>query len=205
MSEGTTSTPTPSSSELDNLSSEPSDIQVHRTIRRSPRRFSPITPTAGRTASGDGESQGLPRGMPDYAFHTLSKRGFNAEAAMLPIPMMHIEHVDEAMDEADTVESQNEELRRIVERQRRQLLHRAKALDRLHQSLESSKQQLAEMEQELEGKEDELIFLRKNEQQYRNWWLNEIQFTKLLLNKVPDPNRDIELVRASQAHYLGHY
>ena len=62
-----------------------------------------------------------------------------------------------------------------------------------------------ELEEQLEEKDSQLADTRKNETQYRNWWLNEIQFSKLLLNKIPNPNRDIELVRESQSHYLGHY
>ncbi|KAH6891716.1 hypothetical protein BKA70DRAFT_1424233 [Coprinopsis sp. MPI-PUGE-AT-0042] len=185
MSEGTTDTI--SSSNPDNLASGSSEIQVYRTIRRSPRRFSPITATPGKPARSDGENQGIP------------------PVTMLPIPMMPIEHRGDPIEETDTVEFQNEELRRTIDRQKRQLLLKVKCLERVREELERSKQLVAEMEKELEGKDDELTFLRKNEQQYRNWWLNEIQFTKLLLNKIPDPNRDIDLVRASQAHYLGHY
>jgi chromosome segregation ATPase len=78
-------------------------------------------------------------------------------------------------------------------------------LGRIREELDNSKQHISEIEKDLEEKEEQLMLLRKNEQQYRQWWLNEIQFTKLLLNKIPDPKRDIELVRESQAHYLGHY
>ncbi|KAH6901542.1 hypothetical protein BKA70DRAFT_1229711 [Coprinopsis sp. MPI-PUGE-AT-0042] len=66
-------------------------------------------------------------------------------------------------------------------------------------------ERIGELDEEAEERQSNLTQSQKNEVQYRNWWLNEIQFTKLLLNKVPDPNRDIELVRASQAHYVGHY
>jgi chromosome segregation ATPase len=96
-------------------------------------------------------------------------------------------------------------LKVTIERQKRQLQLKIKALERAREELGAAKQQFSELEQEMEEKEEELTSLRKNERQYRNWWLNEVQFTKLLLNKIPDPNRDIELVRESQAHYLGHY
>jgi chromosome segregation ATPase len=82
----------------------------------------------------------------------------------------------------------------------------------LRNEVEKAKQECAEYRQELdqkdhelEEKEEELQRVRKEEEQYRNWWLNEIQFTKLLLNKIPDPKRDMDLVRTSQAHYVGHY
>jgi septation ring formation regulator EzrA len=96
-------------------------------------------------------------------------------------------------------------LKATVERQKHQLRTKSNALMRTREELEQSKQQYSEIEQELEERQEELLSLRKNEKQYRNWWLNEVQFTKLLLNQFPEPNRDIELVRRSQAHYLGHY
>jgi DNA-binding transcriptional regulator GbsR (MarR family) len=96
-------------------------------------------------------------------------------------------------------------MRIAMERQKRQLQVKIKSLERAREELHEAKQQFSELEKEMDEKEEELTTLRRNEQQYRNWWLNEIQFTKLLLNKVPNPNRDIELVRTSQAHYLGHY
>ncbi|KAH6894796.1 hypothetical protein BKA70DRAFT_1439274 [Coprinopsis sp. MPI-PUGE-AT-0042] len=96
-------------------------------------------------------------------------------------------------------------LKRTIERQNHQLRSKTKALERIKEELSSARQQYSESEDELAQRDEEIVSLRKNERQYQNWWLNEIQFTKLLLNKFPEPNRDIELVRASQAHYLGHY
>ncbi|KAH6909377.1 hypothetical protein BKA70DRAFT_1222227 [Coprinopsis sp. MPI-PUGE-AT-0042] len=97
------------------------------------------------------------------------------------------------------------ELLAIIDRQRRQLHLKKNAAGRMRDALKDLKEKMSEVEEELEEKELIIEALAKNELQYRNWWLNEIQFTKLLLNKVPNPNRDIDLVRESQAHYLGHY
>lgn len=87
----------------------------------------------------------------------------------------------------------------------RQLTAGKSSAKRLKDEVKSLKERIAEIEEELEDKEVNIQHLAKSEVQYCNWWLNEIQFTKLLLNKIPDPNCDIELVRTSQAHYVGHY
>jgi predicted RNase H-like nuclease (RuvC/YqgF family) len=92
-----------------------------------------------------------------------------------------------------------------VEKQQRQLKLKASTLERRNKEIKALKERIAELSEELEDKQSTLEHSQKNEVQYRNWWLNEIQFTKLLVNKIPNPNRDIELVRSSQAHYLGHY
>ncbi|KAH6905467.1 hypothetical protein BKA70DRAFT_1225830 [Coprinopsis sp. MPI-PUGE-AT-0042] len=101
--------------------------------------------------------------------------------------------------------SSQEELLAMIEHLKRLLKAKKKSVDRAREERDQARQQCTELNEELAQKDDDLTAARKNELQYRNWWLNEIQFTKLLLNKVPEPNRDIELVRASQAHYLGHY
>jgi hypothetical protein len=93
----------------------------------------------------------------------------------------------------------------IITQQKRQLKLKTSALGRKKAEIKALKERIAELGEEAEEKQSTLEYSQKNEVQYRNWWLNEIQFTKLLLNKIPDPNRDIDLVRASQAHYVGHY
>ncbi|KAH6911253.1 hypothetical protein BKA70DRAFT_1220279 [Coprinopsis sp. MPI-PUGE-AT-0042] len=95
-------------------------------------------------------------------------------------------------------------LKKTIEQQKRQLRSKINALGRTRDELSQTKQQYTELEIELEQKEEDIATLRKNERQYRNWWLNEIQFTKFLLtvNKIPEANRELELARASQAHYL---
>ncbi|KAH6883623.1 hypothetical protein BKA70DRAFT_1238324 [Coprinopsis sp. MPI-PUGE-AT-0042] len=97
------------------------------------------------------------------------------------------------------------DLSAIIERQKRQLRLKTSALGRKNKEIKALKERIAELDEEAEEKQSRLDQSEKNEVQYRNWWLNEIQFTKLLLNKIPNPNRDIDLVRTSQAHYVGHY
>ncbi|KAH6905253.1 hypothetical protein BKA70DRAFT_1226019 [Coprinopsis sp. MPI-PUGE-AT-0042] len=94
---------------------------------------------------------------------------------------------------------------KAVERQKRQLQLKTSTLRRRNKEIKALKERIAELDEEVQDKESMLDQSQKNEVQYRNWWLNEIQFTKLLLNKIPNPNRDVDLVRTSQAHYLGHY
>ncbi|KAH6911950.1 hypothetical protein BKA70DRAFT_1219148 [Coprinopsis sp. MPI-PUGE-AT-0042] len=117
-----------------------------------------------------------------------------------------------AQAQAARAEAERQELVAIIARLKRQVESRKSAIKQLKTEIDDAKQECAEYrkeleekDEELEEKDEELTRVRKEEIQYRNWWLNEIQFMKLLLNKIPDPNRDIELVRASQAHYLGHY
>ncbi|KAH6891836.1 hypothetical protein BKA70DRAFT_1426585 [Coprinopsis sp. MPI-PUGE-AT-0042] len=71
--------------------------------------------------------------------------------------------------------------------------------------IQQMKADVERMEQDSDKKDEMLEVARKEVEQYRNWWLNEVQFMKLMLNKIPEPNRDMDLVRTSQAHYLGHY
>ncbi|KAH6907819.1 hypothetical protein BKA70DRAFT_1427653 [Coprinopsis sp. MPI-PUGE-AT-0042] len=183
-----------------------SDLQVYRTIRRSPRRFSPVTATNRPSltvtnafitpeAGEDSEIQRLSRGK--RVLHRVQDIQQNSN-----IPT---NRVTESAPGDATHHDVAKDLRRTIEQQKRQLQVKVKSLGRARDEVGQLKQQLAELEKELEEKEEALNWSQKNEQQYRNWWLNEIQFTKLLLNKIPDPNRDIELVRSSQAHYLGHY
>lgn len=109
-------------------------------------------------------------------------------------------------------EAEQQELAAIISRLKRQVESRKNVIEKLRTDVEKVKQECAEYRKELEEKDleleekaKELERVQKDQRQYRNWWLNEIQFTKLLLSKIPDPNRDIELVRESQSHYLGHY
>ena len=52
---------------------------------------------------------------------------------------------------------------------------------------------------------ERLRVAEKGKEEYRGLWINEVQFTKLILNKVPNREQDRELVRAAQAHYFGHF
>ena len=67
-----------------------------------------------------------------------------------------------------------------------------------------TKQQLQEAQEEIEQLTARAEKAERDRDQYRNWWFNEVQFTKLILNKVPNRHDDWELVRSSQRHYLGY-
>ncbi|KAH6908725.1 hypothetical protein BKA70DRAFT_1222329 [Coprinopsis sp. MPI-PUGE-AT-0042] len=86
-----------------------------------------------------------------------------------------------------------EQVLATLERLEKQALTRKKAAERMKTKLEEAKQQIAELQQELDEKDESLKSSQENEVQYRNWWLNEVQFMKLMLNKVPNPNRDVDL------------
>ncbi|KAH6906911.1 hypothetical protein BKA70DRAFT_1223777 [Coprinopsis sp. MPI-PUGE-AT-0042] len=75
----------------------------------------------------------------------------------------------------------------------------------LKTELQQMRKDIETMEEESNRKDELLDAAKKDAEQYQTWWLNEIQFMKLMLNKVLEPNRDIDLVRTAQAHYLGHY
>ncbi|KAH6893611.1 hypothetical protein BKA70DRAFT_1440389 [Coprinopsis sp. MPI-PUGE-AT-0042] len=168
-------------SETGSLSSASPETLVYRTIRRSPRRFSPLAAARPARALTDAI-------LPSERSEDDGNQGPSFGKATKPLRQQD-SSVDVGQIDARTNNRQSQS---------------KDATEGLKQ-LGNSKQQIAEAEKGLDEKEDELAFSRKNEEQYRNWWLNEIQFTKLLLNKIPNPNRDIELVRTSQAHYLGHY
>ncbi|KAH6918198.1 hypothetical protein BKA70DRAFT_1214178 [Coprinopsis sp. MPI-PUGE-AT-0042] len=54
----------------------------------------------------------------------------------------------------------------------------ARAAERMKTKLEEARQQVAELQQELEEKDEALRKSQEDEVQYRNWWLNEVQFTQ---------------------------
>jgi hypothetical protein len=232
---------------------------VHRTLRRSSRRFSPMgsnrssrvqsTPPVGSGKSleevadlgmshffydtfqvanteplegaqnplgeiGTGRSQGANERFSSGSSYVESSplisgtctfvfERNHSEILIAPVglPQLNEPEQPECTEHKATLKA----LRTTVERQKRQLRTKVNSLMRTREELEQSKQQYSEIERELEEMQEELISLCKNEKQYRNWWLNEVQFTKLLLNRFPEPNCNIELVRRSQAHYLGHY
>ncbi|KAH6867822.1 hypothetical protein BKA70DRAFT_1242913 [Coprinopsis sp. MPI-PUGE-AT-0042] len=191
-----------------------SDLQVYRTTRRTSRRYTPIgspralrTPTSLRSIS---ETHGNRGGVAESLSEQLNEDAVTMsedEAHDVALATGRVISTDPlrrngGLDPEDPVLIA---LQRTIERQSRQLRSKNKTLERIKEDLSRARQQYSEAEKDIDQRDEEIAALRKSERQYRNWWLNEIQFTKLLLNKFPEPNRDIELVRASQAHYLGHY
>ncbi|KAH6869036.1 hypothetical protein BKA70DRAFT_1452234 [Coprinopsis sp. MPI-PUGE-AT-0042] len=203
MSENLQATPSPN---LLPTSRSPSSI------RRSLRRYSPLAHNNGNSTRStvtqamilNNDSRGgyravSPAVLEEGEDSTASESEHTAGTSSSEIT------VTISREDRDRLIAELDSLKATIERQKRLLRSRVKSLERVKEEVAQVKQQRAEVQNELDEKEEELANSKKNEQQYRNWWLNEIQFTKLLLNKIPDPNRDIDLVRASQAHYLGHY
>ncbi|KAH6890797.1 hypothetical protein BKA70DRAFT_1234419 [Coprinopsis sp. MPI-PUGE-AT-0042] len=96
-------------------------------------------------------------------------------------------------------------LRSVLDRTKKALERQKASSRRARESLAEVKQQLEESREEVDEITARLVVLEKDVQQYRNWWLNEVQFTKLILNKLPNANEDWDLVRTSQSHYLGRF
>jgi chromosome segregation ATPase len=93
-----------------------------------------------------------------------------------------------------------------------ELTRTKRALDSRKTKLRVGKEDIAvairerdEAQEEIADLTDRLEKANTSVEQYRNWWVNEVQFTKLILNKVPNANQDWDLVRTSQAHYLGRF
>ncbi|KAH6884723.1 hypothetical protein BKA70DRAFT_1445621 [Coprinopsis sp. MPI-PUGE-AT-0042] len=103
------------------------------------------------------------------------------------------------------LEKQVSTLKSAVGRLKNKLEEKSEMIRDLKTDIQQLKGEIETMEEEADEKDELLDAKGRDVEQYRNWWLNEVQFMKLLLNKIPEPNRDVDLVRASQAHYLGHY
>jgi chromosome segregation ATPase len=106
---------------------------------------------------------------------------------------------------AEELEKQVNRIKSHMARLKTKLEAKSEEMLDLRSELQQAKRDAEMMERECDQKEERLDAAMRDVEQYRNWWLNEIQFMKLMLNKIPEPNRDINLVRAAQAHYLGHF
>ncbi|KAH6908697.1 hypothetical protein BKA70DRAFT_1222305 [Coprinopsis sp. MPI-PUGE-AT-0042] len=90
-----------------------------------------------------------------------------------------------------------------IKRQKHQLQLRNNSFWHMEGEQKLLKERLAELEEELEEKDCTIETLRENKLQYRAWWLNEIRFTKYLLNKEPELNRDVNWVGKTRTRYAG--
>lgn len=97
----------------------------------------------------------------------------------------------------------NEELTEKLAKTTRTLKGKKTAIESYRDSLRRSQQETAETRQEFEIQGEKLLTAQMNANQYRKWWLNEIQFAKLLLS-IADPERDMEVARETQRHYDAH-
>ncbi|TFK21411.1 hypothetical protein FA15DRAFT_707244 [Coprinopsis marcescibilis] len=97
-------------------------------------------------------------------------------------------------------------------RLKKKLLSKAEEIDELKAEVQAAKHDSEELEQRIDEAQETMATLKKEnkraletvekeKERYRKWWLNEIQFTKLLLSMDSTPNRDQEVVKEIQKHY----
>ncbi|TFK28676.1 hypothetical protein FA15DRAFT_652681 [Coprinopsis marcescibilis] len=97
-------------------------------------------------------------------------------------------------------------------RLKKKLLSKGEEIGDLKAALQAAKHESEEMEQRIDEAEEAteainkekkraLEALKREKEQYRKWWLNEIQFTKLLLSMDSTPQRDQDVVREIRRHY----
>ncbi|KAH6881004.1 hypothetical protein BKA70DRAFT_1446864 [Coprinopsis sp. MPI-PUGE-AT-0042] len=118
------------------------------------------------------------------------------------IGQLHVVGGDGGRRENPAVTIQFEE---ALQRTQRALDLKKAALRNTREELGIAKEELKEVREEVADLTERLEAANASKEQYRNWWINEVQFTKLILNKVPHPNQDWDLVRTSQSHYLGRF
>lgn len=108
-------------------------------------------------------------------------------------------------DQLAELQKQFNTLKSTTEMTKKKLARKTEDILDLKSDMKGLKGEIQTLEEQADEKDAVLAKAQQDLEQYRNWWLGEVQFTKLILNKVPKPNEDIELVRQSQSHYLGHY
>jgi chromosome segregation ATPase len=107
--------------------------------------------------------------------------------------------------QATTVRRQLNEAIEELKRTKRALERNKSALRDLREELSIVKNDCEERQGEVDDLTERLQEATRIQEQYRNWWINEVQFTKLILSKVPNANEDWDLMRTSQSHYLGRF
>jgi uncharacterized protein HemX len=144
-----------------------------------------------------------PRRTVDSKLYSESRQSSNLSLCSPPLTYLIAAKISAGA--RDQSEKQTNLLRATVKRLKSRLQEKSEDILDLKTEIQHMKNEVERLERESDKKDEMLEGAARDVEQYRTWWLNEIQFMKLLLNKIPEPNRDIELVRASQAHYLGHY
>ncbi|KAH6907339.1 hypothetical protein BKA70DRAFT_1428312 [Coprinopsis sp. MPI-PUGE-AT-0042] len=122
---------------------------------------------------------------------TISKHG----------PTTRVEESNASDRQASATAHEDPDLRRT----RRALEGKKLLLRKTREDLRIAREELEESRGEVADLTERLEAAGVTKEQYRNWWINEVQFTKLILTKVPTPNQDWDLVRSSQSHYLGRF
>ncbi|KAH6901820.1 hypothetical protein BKA70DRAFT_1435825 [Coprinopsis sp. MPI-PUGE-AT-0042] len=97
------------------------------------------------------------------------------------------------------------DIQKELARVKRTLENRRTKLRVARDDLIVAKQELDEAQGEIAELTDRLDHANMTGDQYHNWWINEVQFTKIILSKIPNANQDWDLVRSSQSHYLGRF
>ncbi|TFK17086.1 hypothetical protein FA15DRAFT_661700 [Coprinopsis marcescibilis] len=74
----------------------------------------------------------------------------------------------------------------------------------LKAEIQTAKREYEEMEGKVDRADERFESLQKENEQYWRWWLNKIQFTKLLLSMDHDsnPRHSREIAQEIQRHYL---
>jgi predicted RNase H-like nuclease (RuvC/YqgF family) len=114
-------------------------------------------------------------------------------------------HLPETQTSPQVVTTEVSVLSQELKRTKRALESKKAQLRTAREELAVAKEEAGERQSEIEGLTAQLESANAAQEQYRNWWINEVQFTKLILSKVPNANQDWDLIRTSQSHYLGRY
>ncbi|KAH6871352.1 hypothetical protein BKA70DRAFT_1241837 [Coprinopsis sp. MPI-PUGE-AT-0042] len=101
------------------------------------------------------------------------------------------------VNRSETQETTVNEIRVLDElkRTKRALESRKALLRTAREELAVAKEEVGEKQGEIEDLTARLECANVSKEQYRNWWINEVQFTKVILSKVPNANQDWDLGR----------
>jgi chromosome segregation ATPase len=77
-------------------------------------------------------------------------------------------------------------LRRQLDEMEEQLRDTRASLEEANSALENVTQQLEEAQEQAREDEDSIRNLRTERDQFRTWWLNEVDFSHSLLNQIPE-------------------
>ncbi|KAH6895057.1 hypothetical protein BKA70DRAFT_1232162 [Coprinopsis sp. MPI-PUGE-AT-0042] len=117
------------------------------------------------------------------------------EAGLVSVPgIREVGPCEDYKKKAEVLERQLRGMKSVVARLRTKVEAKTEQTLDLKAELQQMRKDMEMMEQESDRKDELLDATRKDAEQYRTWWLNEVQFMKLMLNKIPKPNRDIDFV-----------
>ncbi|KAH6907233.1 hypothetical protein BKA70DRAFT_1223591 [Coprinopsis sp. MPI-PUGE-AT-0042] len=105
-----------------------------------------------------------------------------------------ISETDVAQESAPAGGEEVEALAKALARANRCANTKKKLISKIRRELADTKEELGELSSEMDELKERLEKAESETSQYRNWWLNEVQFTKLILTKVPNANQDWDLL-----------